>query len=147
MDAVIERRNISRSLDGGVTAQSHDASSRAADISEKKLQQCAAADDLRAAGVLRPTHSVSPGGRAVATGILKDGAGRFKKSFPGTTRDSFDHCRSVAAEMLLHDLEDRLRMLQAGIERSRILPGRIVITVYRAIIRPFLVDAGQGHQS
>src|ERR1700676_1489832 len=53
---IVERRNISRTLDRGVTAQREDAATRPADVAEQQLQNRRSANDLNAFGMLRPTE-------------------------------------------------------------------------------------------
>src|ERR1700729_2394234 len=58
VNRVVERRNVSGSLDRGMTAQRHDAGARPAEISKQKLQQRTATDDLWSIRVLRPRYRI-----------------------------------------------------------------------------------------
>jgi hypothetical protein len=67
LDRVIERRDVCRALDGGVTSERHDSRARPADVAEQKLQQRAGADYLDAVGMLRPGNGVGERSRPIGT--------------------------------------------------------------------------------
>ncbi len=58
---VVERGNVGRALDGGVTPQGQDPAPRAAHVSQQRLHDAGCADVLHADGVLGPAHGVGEG--------------------------------------------------------------------------------------
>jgi len=61
-----------------VAAERHDAGARPAEISQQKLEQRAAADDLRTVGMLRPRHGIGERCRSVGPGAREDGVGTLR---------------------------------------------------------------------
>src|ERR1700693_22643 len=57
--AIVERRNVGRTLNRSVTAQCENPAARTADVAEQKLQDGRGANDLNALGMLRPTERIA----------------------------------------------------------------------------------------
>src|SRR5207245_6431571 len=106
-------------------AQRQDAGAGPAEISQQKLEQRAAPDDLRAVGMLRPCHGVSERRRSVGAGAGQNGVRHFQKRVSRTARRPLDHLRRVAAEMLLDDLKNAAWILQRVVTLRRWLQQRL----------------------
>ncbi len=65
---VVECGNVRRTLNRGMAAKGQDAAAGAADIAEQQLQDRGAANDLDAAGMLRPTDGIANGGGFFGSG-------------------------------------------------------------------------------
>ena len=131
VNRVVESRNVGGSLDRGVTAERHDAGARPAEISQQKLEQRAAADDLRAIRMLRPRDGIGKRRRSVGAGIREDRVGHVEKCSPRTTGRALDHLRRVTAEVLLDDLEGAPWILQRDITLGWWLQQRLDQSVIR----------------
>src|SRR2546426_10504986 len=117
VDRVVERGNVGGSLDRGVTPEGHDAGARAADIPQEKLEQGAAADGLWAVRVLGPRDGVRERRGAVAPGVGQDGVRDLQEGLLRAAGDVLHHRRRVTAEVPLHDLKYRARMLEGFVSR------------------------------
>src|SRR5262249_11501356 len=124
VDRVIERRDVGRSLDRGVTTQGHDPSTGTAEVAEKQLQQRRAADDLWAVGVLRPGDRVGERARPLGTRVFEQRLRYGEEGLPGTAGDPLHHLGRVAAEVALENLEHAALVLQRLVTRDRRLHER-----------------------
>ena len=79
-EQVVERRDVGRALDRRVAAQREDPAPGTADVPEQQLEDGRRADHLRARGVLRPSHRVAEGRRALAAGVLDQISRHSRKS-------------------------------------------------------------------
>src|SRR5262245_36792578 len=106
VDRVVERRHIRGALNRGMATQRHNARAWPAEISQQKLQQRGATDDLRAVRMLGPGHGVCKCRRAVAARVGEDRFGHFEKRLFWAPGCPLDHLRRVTAEMFFNNLEN-----------------------------------------
>src|SRR5215467_2938064 len=112
---VVERRNISGTLDGSVTTQCENSTARSADISKQQLQNCSGTNDLHSLGMLGPADCIANGGSPLRSRRSRKRMGDFVKKIRRNTADFLHHLRRVARKMPLQFLEHALRMLQCEI--------------------------------
>src|SRR3954447_108186 len=89
------------------------------DVAQQQLQNRRSSDHLRPYAMLGKAHGIADSGGFVATAVSRHRFGYFQKDFFGSTADLLDHLGSIAAVMLLHYLEDRLRVAEGHILLGR----------------------------
>src|SRR3954467_14639982 len=98
-----------------MSAQSHDASTRSPNITQKELKDRRRPNNLHALGLLRPAHRVAERARPFAPGVLHEHPHNLEPVFPRDAANLFDHFWCIASEMAAHNLEDALWVLQCRI--------------------------------
>ena len=112
---VVKGRNISRTLDGSVTAQGENSAARTADVSKQQLQNRRGTNDLHAFGMLRPSHGVTNCRRPFRAGRRSERMRNFVKEIGRNAANFLDHLRRIPGEMPLQLLKNTLRILQCEI--------------------------------
>ncbi len=100
------------SLDVGVTTLGVHAATRTADIPEQQLEYRAGADQLPAGRVMGQADRVDDRHHLVRLAHLADQLGDPQELVLRDAGDARDHLRRVAGVVLLHELENGLRVLQ-----------------------------------
>ena len=108
---VVQRGNIGRALNVGMTAQGHDAPAGTAYVAEQHLQDAPGANDLDAEGVLRPAHRVGQVGRPLPARVLDQRVGNLEEEMLRDPADLLNHLRRITGVVPLHDLQDAARVL------------------------------------
>ena len=119
---VEDAAHVGRALNVRVAAQRVDAAARSPDVAEQQLQHRRRANDLRAERVLRPADGVDDRRRLLHVAVFADGReqiGGFEELILRNAGDPLDHLRRVARVLLLQQLKDRARVLQAKDRRRR----------------------------
>ena len=117
---VVERRDVGRALDRGMTAQRHDPAAGTAHVAEQQLDDRCGPDVLDADGVLGPADRVDEGGGALAARVRAERLGDLEEGLLRHTADLGDLLRRVAAEVALEDLKDAARILESRVGLRRI---------------------------
>ncbi len=112
---VVQSWNVGRALDGGVAAEGEDAATGSAHVAQEELQNCGAANDLDAGGVVGPAYGIADrGGFFGAAGFAKS-LGDVEEGVFGDSTVLLDQFRSVACEVPAQNLEDTAGVLQGGV--------------------------------
>ena len=109
---VKEGRNIGRSLNRGVPAQSHDPRARSSHVAHEQLQDRRGTDELCAQGVLCKAQRVGEARGALRGGVLRNRVRQVVEVLRRNATGLFHHLRGVARVVALENLEDRIRILQ-----------------------------------
>src|SRR5262249_54834280 len=123
---VIQRRDVGRPLNRGVSAQGENSTPRTADVAEKQLNDGSGTNVLHADRMLRPTDGVTKRRSAFASRV---GAQQFRHAMKEPSRHAahrLDDLRRISREMPFQDLQHTARMLKRRIAIGRELPGLIV---------------------
>ena len=124
VNAVVERGYVGRPLDRGVAPERHDPAAGPAHVAEQELEQGAAADHLRAVGVLGPPDGVGPPGGPVPPRVLQHRLGHLEERLLGATGYLLHHLGRVPAEVALHYLEHATRVPEGLVALGRRFPER-----------------------
>ena len=102
--------HVGGALNIGVAAQSIDAAAGAPHVAQQQLQHGRGADDLRAEGVLRPTHRIDDGRDLLHVAVFADGSEQVRglqELVFGYAGDALDHLRRVTRILLSSTAERR----------------------------------------
>ncbi len=131
-------------LDVGVAALGVHASAGLAHVAEQQLQQRARADELAAGRVVGEAYRVDDGHHLVGLAHLADEVRNLVELVDGDARDAGDDLWRVARVVGLHELEDRLRVLQGEVALGEPV-GAEVVAPAAYVVRP-LCGAVPGEQ-
>src|SRR5205807_2162113 len=112
---VVQRRDIGRALNVGVTAQGHNAATWTAHISQQGLQNATSADDLNAKGMLRPANSVGEVSRSFSSRILDQRVGNFEEEVLWNPANLLDHLWRITRIVAFQNLQNAARVLHGFI--------------------------------
>ena len=120
---VIQRRNVGRALNGGVTAQSKNPAARPPNISQQKLQDRRRPNDLHSIRMLRPAHRVADCAGLLWAGSRSERFRGLQENLFGDTAVALHHLWCVTGEVALQNLEHAAGMFERRIsfELARVL--------------------------
>src|SRR5690242_14325014 len=98
---VIERGNISRTLNGRMSAKSKYSTAGTSYISKQQLQNCCRPNDLNSVGMLCPTYGITDRSRFLRPRSGCKRFGRFQKRFFRNSAEALDHLRRITCEVSL----------------------------------------------
>src|SRR5216684_8388325 len=98
-----------------MAAQGHYSTAGTPDIAQQKLHNRPCADNLYTLRLLRPADRVTEGRGTFASGVLNQRLHNLHPLFARDAADTLHHFRCVACEMVAHNLEHTLWVLQCWI--------------------------------